>query len=242
MLYLISLGLFDKNDISLRAIEKAKQCDILYYENYTSFYHSDIKELEDLFNKPIKELSRQDVEDNSNKLIEECKLNNIGVLVIGDCLTATTHISLLLEAKKNQVGFEVIHGSSIFTAIGETGLSVYNFGKIVSIPFDNKNIKVAAETVKFNLENNMHSLLLLDLDPSNNRSMSFKEGLNYLISNGFSKEMKVLVCSFGKLSIIKYGSIKRLMKADLEYYPQSIIIPSNKLHFMEEEFLKSFEV
>ena len=48
MLYLISLGL-SKEDISIKAIEAAKQCEILYFENYTSVYPNSMDDLKNIF-------------------------------------------------------------------------------------------------------------------------------------------------------------------------------------------------
>ena len=43
-LYLISLGLADKEDMSIKAFKTAKQCSMLYLETYTS-KGADLKEL-----------------------------------------------------------------------------------------------------------------------------------------------------------------------------------------------------
>ena len=139
MLYLISLGLYDKNDISLSALSAAKKCKILYIERYTNFFGSSNKELEKLFKKKIIEIKREEVE--SLKLINEAKKSDIGLLIIGDVFSATTHSALMLEAINKKIKVGVIHGSSILTAIGETGLILYNFGKTASIPKENTNIK-----------------------------------------------------------------------------------------------------
>ncbi len=62
----------------------------------------------------------------------------VGVLIGGDCLSATTHVSLLLEATEQGVETRIIHGSSIFSAVAETGLSLYKFGRTVTMPFPEK--------------------------------------------------------------------------------------------------------
>ena len=195
MLYLISLGLADKNDVSLRAIDAARRCDKLYIERYTNYYGSSNKELEKLFGKKIAGLKRGDVE--SSKLIDESKKENIGLLVIGDVFSATTHSSLMLEAFDKKIKVEVIHGSSILTAVGETGLMLYNFGKTASIPKDNKNIESPYDILKRNKD--LHTLFLLDL------GLSFNEAIIYLLGVEKKRKGKVfdenklcVVCSFGK--------------------------------------------
>jgi len=44
-LYIISLGLHDYKDISLKALELIKDCNIIYLENYTCKYKESIEEL-----------------------------------------------------------------------------------------------------------------------------------------------------------------------------------------------------
>ncbi|HLC73912.1 MAG TPA: diphthine synthase [Candidatus Nanoarchaeia archaeon] len=242
MLYLISLGL-SKEDISIRAIETAKQCGILYFESYTSVYPNSLEELQNIFKKDIIGCKREVLENNSLKIIEESKKGDIGILVIGDCLSATTHISLILEARKNNVEVKLIHSVSVLNVVAETGLSLYNFGRVSSLPFSNENVISIIENIKINRKNNMHSLILLDLDPDNEIFVSINDALFYLEKNGFKEKDKVIACcQLGFNSDIKYGSIKELKKIKFDKFPQCLIIPSKKLHFVEEEYLNNFKV
>lgn len=242
MLCLISIGL-SKKDISLNAQETAKSCNKLLFENYTSVYPNSIKELEDIFHKKIIKINRESVENNSNKIIEESKKSNIGILIIGDCLSATTHISLIMEAKKQGVETKIIHSVSILTAVAETGLSLYNFGRVSSLPFNHENVMSVIENIKMNRKNNLHSLILLDLDPVNKVYVSINDALFYLEKNGIKEKEKVIACcQLGFNSDIKYGSIKDLKKIKFDKFPQCLIIPAKKLHFVEEEFLTKFRI
>jgi diphthine methyl ester synthase len=63
------------------------------------------------------------------------KSSNIALLVVGDPLSATTHTDLVLRCVSNQIPYTVIHNTSILTAIGMTGLSLYKFTPTLSIPF-----------------------------------------------------------------------------------------------------------
>jgi len=229
MLYLISLGLYDKKDISLRAIETGKKCKVLYFEDYTSFYGSSLKELEKLFGKKVNELKREDVE--SDFLVKEARDKDVGLLVIGDALSATTHSTFVLDKAK------VVHGSSVLTAVGETGLMLYNFGKVTSIPFDNESVKEPINVIKKNKD--LHTLCLLDL--KDGKYMKVSEGLNYLIKNGLSKERLVVGCSAlgSEKREIKVGKAKDLVKIKFSLKPQCIIVPG-KLHFIEEEILEKY--
>jgi len=228
MLYLISLGLYDKKDISLRAIEVGKKCDTLYFEGYTSFYGSSLKELENIFGKKIVSLKRKEVE--SDFLIQESKKKKIGLLVIGDALSATTHSSFILDKAK------VVHGSSILTAVGETGLMLYNFGKISSIPFDNKNVKEPYNVLKKNKE--LHTLFLLDL--KNGKYMPVSEGVKYLLRQGMGNKLVVGCSGLGSdRREIKVGKAKDMVKVKFSLKPQCLIVPG-KLHFVEEEILNEY--
>ncbi len=241
MLHIISLGLFDKKDISIKGFETAKKCHLLFLEKYTNYFGSNLKELEKFFEKKIIELKREDLENESLKIIRQAKKVDIGILIPGDCFSATTHISLLTEAKKENIEINIIHGSSILTAVGETGLSLYNFGKTTTIPFDNKNIKSPLEVFKNNLNFGMHTLFLLDI--KDNKYMNIKDGLSYLASNNLNKKtFCIACCSLGSENKeIKYGKIKDLIKYNFKNYPQCFIIPG-KLHFSEEEALEIFSI
>jgi len=235
-LFLIGIGL-EENDISLKAVNSLKMCNKIYLESYTSIGISK-GYLERLLNKKIESKDREFFENESKKIIQEAKKENIAILIQGDCLSATTHLSILQEAKENKVKAEIIHGISVFTAVGETGLSLYNFGKTTSIPFSYKNIRTPYEAIKSNLEKEMHTLVLLDLNPKENKFLTTSESLKYLVSLGLDKEKKAVICSkLGtKVKEIKYGKIKDLINTKLKDFPQCIIIPG-KMHFMEEDFL-----
>jgi len=135
MLVLIGLGLFDEKDLSLRGIEEAKKANKVYIELYTTAWFGDLEKLEEIIGKKIKVLKRKDLEENSGKILEEAKTQDIAIFVGGDPLVATTHSALILEARKRGIKTEVIHNSSIFSAIAETGLHIYKFGSCVTIPF-----------------------------------------------------------------------------------------------------------
>ena len=233
-MYLIGIGL-GINDVNLKSLEIVKKCSKLYLENYTS-KGCGAKDLEKLYGKKIKKLDRSIVE--SEFLVKEAKDNNIGVLVYGDCLFATTHISLILDAIKDKVRFEVIHNNSVFNYLGDIGLSLYNFGKIGSIIFNSK-VDTPYNILKDNLKINAHTLFLLDLDVENKKFMNIKEGLKYLLGKGMKDRVVIGCAGLGfKDRIIKAGMAKEVLNYNFDKYPQCLIIPSDKLHFIEEEALE----
>lgn len=243
-LYLISIGLFGKEDMSFKAAESAKSCNSLYFERYTGFYRDSARDIGEFIGKGVKELVRSDLEEHSKKIIDEARKKDIGILVIGDVLSATTHNVLLLECIEKKIPYKIIHGSSIFTAVAESGLSLYKFGNTTSIPFENKDIETPYDVLKGNKE--MHTLFLLDL--KNDRYMTAKEAIEYLLrvekkrKEGIFGKDKLCISFFSlgsKHSEIHVGSAESLLKINLNKKPQCLVVPG-KLNFVEEEYLNTF--
>ncbi|MBS3052604.1 MAG: diphthine synthase [Candidatus Aenigmarchaeota archaeon] len=251
-LYFIGLGLYDEKDMSVRALEVAKSCDILFVEFYTQKMNLNIKNLERTTGKKIKILTRKDVEENSEILLEPAKTKKVGFLIGGDPFCATTHTSLRQEAIKRKIKTYVIHGSSIFSAIGETGLHLYKFGSVVTIPFrdkfGNKLPLSVYEKIKENIDRGLHTLILLDIDAEKNKYMNAKEGIETLLDMEKRKKQKIItedskIIFFTRAgstnSTIFYDKIKNIAKRDLGEPPMIIIIPGD-LHFTEKEYLEVF--
>jgi diphthine synthase len=236
MLYIIGLGLNEKG-ISQQGLEAIKKCKKIYFENYTVDFPYSVKVLEKEIKKKIISANRELVE--SNKLVEEAKKETICLLVYGSPLTATTHISLIQEARKNKIKCEIVYSGSIFDAIAETGLQIYKFGKITSMPKWQKNFTPASfmEIVKQNKSIEAHSLILIDI------GLEFEESIKELEISAKEHNIKlgkIIICSkLGtKESEIVYKEVEKLKNLKFEK-PYCIIIPS-KLHFIEEEVLKGF--
>jgi len=254
MLYIISIGLADEKDMSLRAVEAAKKCDSLYAEFFTTKMNTTIRKLEKVTGKKIKEAKRSDLEEHSGKIMEEAKKHNVGILVGGDALSATTHAALLLEAGKKGVKCSVIHGSGIFTAVAETGLFLYKFGRTVTLPYPKENYSPESfyDFALLNKKCGLHTLILLDVQAEGKEYMDAHEGLRLLLeaerrkNKGlFIRSTKVITaCSLGsKNQIIKYGTVKALLRdKSLKGNTPAVIILPAKLNFTEEEFLESCSV
>ncbi len=234
MIYFIGLGLGNEKSITLEGLDVIKKSDLVYLENYTSKLQCSIKDLEKLYNKKII-LANRNLIENSSEILNNAKTKTVSLLIIGDIFTATTHFELLKEAISQKIPYKIINNSSIFTAIGITGLSLYNFGKTTSIPFETKNISTPIEVINSNLKNNLHTLVLLDLDPKNNKFMTVDSAINYLKDK--IKVNLVIACSAlgSDKQEIKIGNLNTKFK--FKNYPQCLIIPA-KLNFKEKEFLE----
>lgn len=247
MLYLIGLGL-SKEGISLKGLKRARTCDTLYLENYTSVIPElNSKDLEEKFKGKIRVLDRSEVEKEPDRILGEAKEQDVGFLVMGDPLVATTHISLVLEARKRQIETEVIHASSIYSAISEIGLQIYKMGKSATIPME-RDTKVPYETLRNNKKMGLHTLLFLDLDPKKSKFLRIPEAIDFLLSKTeggdleFKKDTKVIgAARIGSDSTVYYGKAEEIKKEDFGEPPYVLIIPG-ELHFMEEEALKKYSI
>jgi diphthine synthase len=244
----IGLGLFDVKDISVKGLEVAKDSEVLFAEFYTArLIGSTISEIEELVGKKIEVLDRERFE-KGDEIINAALENKVGVLVAGDPMTATTHVSLRLRAKAEGIKTRVIHGASILSsAPGLCGLHIYKFGKTASLPFPKENYFPTSpyDTIKKNLELKMHSLVLLDIDEHQKKYMRAGEALQLLLKmekergEGIIRE-DTLVCVLGSVGsedpVVLAGYLKDLLEGDFGEGLHCIIIPG-KLHFMEAKAL-----
>ena len=243
MLYLIGLGLGDEKDLSLNAIDVCKKCKAVYLESYTSMMGFNVENLNKLIGKPLIIASREMVENKAEEIILKDAANeDVAFLILGDVFAATTHYDLLLRAKKLKIKVDVLHNASVFTAVGETGLSLYKFGGVTSIPFENENIKSPIQVINRNIRAGYHTLVLLDLDPEKNRFMSINEALVYLLQGGMGNVDCVGVTALGsKKPEIIYGKADKLRKYKFKKFPQSLIVVG-KTNFVEDEALKQWKL
>jgi len=244
-LSLISIGLRDERDLSLRALDEARRCDALYAETYTTKLDTTPERLAALIGRPVEPLPRSRMEEKSDALLDEARRRRVGVLVGGDCLTATTHISLLLDARCRGIPTRVVHGSSILTAVAETGLSPYKFGRTVTLPLPEKGpADTVLDAVAENLDRGLHTLILLDLDAEADRHLTISQAIQILLDadrpHAFNPEtLTVAVARLGsETATIKAGKASEIAAEDHGPPPHTLIIPGH-LHFLEAEALKT---
>ena len=232
MLYLIGLGLNEKG-ISLEGLEIFKKCRRVYLEDYTVNFPYKKEKLEKIIGKKVISVNREFVENKMDELIKEAKKEDVILLIYGSPLTATTHISLIQELKKKKIKYGVIHNASILDALTITGLQIYKFGKIASMPrFESDSF---IDIIKENKKINAHSLILVDI------GLEFEEAIFKLEKAAKRKNLeinKLVICqSLGTINQkIFYMTVSKLKNKKIKK-PFSIIIPS-ELHFVEKEFLE----
>ncbi len=245
MLYLIGIGLGAPEDITFKGIEAIKKSGRVYLELYTSALLYPKTKLEIFLGKKVDAVEREFVASGA-QILEEAKTMDVCLLVIGDPLCATTHYSLLQQAREKQVEYAVIHNASIISAVGITGLQVYKFGRTASVPFPKENFEPEGfyDVIKGNKSIGAHTLLLLDIERG--RFMSINEAIEIIRCVERKKKQGVFlpkdicigIARLGfKEQLIVSGTVLELSDFDFGSPPHALIVPG-KLHFLEEEAIK----
>jgi diphthine synthase len=233
------------------ALDAIKACNRVFLERYTApVPEGEISSLSKLTGKTIEELDRAAVE-KGDVIIDAAKKGRASLLVPGDPMAATTHLSLRMRAISEGIAVRIIHASSVFSAIpGILGLQHYKFGRTITVPFPKEGFAPTSpyETLVKNLEAGQHTLALLDIDAENHRYMTAREGIEALLE----MEKKVggdllaggtLCCVVARAGhddcAIRAGPAKEMMEFDAGAPPHSLVFPA-ELHFMEAEALVAF--
>jgi len=245
----VGLGLNDEKGISLRGLEEAKTAKTAFIELYTSFMPDfSIKRFEKISGKKLNIVSRRELEEKNGETILKAAENGKAVLLVpGDPLIATTHITLRIEAEKRGIKTRIVHGASILSAvIGLSGLHNYKFGKSVTIPFPDETLsETPYNVIAQNKKRGLHTLCLLDIKAEEKRYLSIHESLGLLLK--IEEKRKKRVVSMDSLVVgiaragsdsptVKADSVRKLLDYDFGEPPYCIVFPG-KLHFMEAEAL-----
>ncbi|MFQ6128441.1 MAG: diphthine synthase [Thermoplasmata archaeon] len=246
----IGLGLFDEKDITIKGMEEARSCDVLFAEFYTSKLVGTSKErIEALLGKRIEILGREEVE-KGDVILEVAKSKRVGFLTGGDPMTATTHVELRLRAEKMGISTRIVYGVSILTAAASlVGLQSYKIGRTTSLPFPHEKFFPTSpyEAIDENLRMGLHTLLLLDIDEEGNE-MDARDALAYLLEMEEKEQKKAFTEDTVACVVSEAGSpeavarcerVKNLMRMDFGKPLHCLIVPGD-LHFMEKEALIVF--
>ena len=167
-LILIGMGPGGVSGMTVAAVDAAKNADYRRYEAYTALWSDeDLAELESEIGD-IQRVMRPEVEDPV-ELLQLAKNETVALLVVGDPFQATTHVDLQLQAREAGVECTVIHGISITGLVtGSIGLSNYRFGRQTTLtyPYGGWIATSPLEVIALNRIQGLHTLALLDLDPT----------------------------------------------------------------------------
>jgi diphthine synthase len=246
MLTFVGLGLYDKTDIS----EKGRACiataAAIYLEGYTSrLMGSDVEELGRYYGKPVRLLSREDVEQHPEELLQRAAREDVAFLTAGDPMVSTTHIDLRIRAAERGIKTAIIHGASISSAVcGISGLQNYRFGKSCSLPFLQKNWlpTTPVDVIVQNLALHLHTLVYLDILAD--RYMTVREAVDLIetiaAQKGVAIPLYVGIARAGSdHPVVSAGSAERLRATDFGP-PLHILVVPGELHDMERRYLEMF--
>ena len=167
-LWLIGIGPGDLDHMTERARGVARGCSKRYLEGYTAVLPpKEERRLESVVG-PWEKLMRDEVE-GAEDLLASARGESVALLVVGDPMQATTHIDLEDRCVEQGIGFHVIPGlSATALAVSLSGMQSYRFGRQVTLPFATSDYLPTSPLKMLcnNFENGLHSLMLLDLDPT----------------------------------------------------------------------------
>lgn len=198
-------------------------------------------------------------------ILAEAKRGNVGFLVAGDPMAATTHADLFLRAREKGIDVKIINNASVMNAVGNTGLELYKFGRTTTLVFPRENWMPESpyDIIAMNKEFGLHTLCLLDIQTETienekqgkkkqnkkerikSNFMTVNEGIQYLLQiekrrqkNVFTEDTPVVGCARlgSDNALIKAGSARELLKANFGRPLHCLIVPG-ELHFKEEEML-----
>jgi len=249
-LVFIGLGLYDEKDISIRGLEELKEADTVFAEFYTSLMpRLSISNLEKMIEKEVQVISRRTLEEEEGQVIfEAAKKGKATFLVQGDPMIATTHVDLLISAKKRGIRTRVIHSASAVSAVrGISGLQNYKFGKAVTVPFSDQGFvsETPYNVIRENKKMGLHTMCYLDIKAEEQRYLTVKEALQTLLEIEKQKKEQIITTKTLVVGVaragspepaVKAGYIEEIMNHNFGAPPHTLIIPG-KLHFMEAEAL-----
>ena len=239
----IGLGLNDEMGISVEGLEEARKSSVVYAEFYTNpMPRLDLKRLESLVGKKIQILDRVKLEeDGGREIVRAAQERSVALLVPGDPMIATTHISLRLSLAKQGISSRIIHAASIISAIcGATGLQSYKFGKAITIPYHNPFPQSVIDTISDNRTRGLHTLLLLDVRADRDKQLTIPQAIEKIVQarTDMNEMLAVGAARLGaRDEKIKAAKMQRLVQEDFGETPHSIVAVG-KLHFMEAEALR----
>ncbi|MCJ1359562.1 MAG: diphthine synthase [Icmadophila ericetorum] len=266
MLYLIGLGLADETDITVKGLQVVKQATRVYLEAYTSILLVDKEKLETYYGRSVILADREMVETGSDDILAEADRCDIAFLVVGDPFGATTHADLVIRARELKIPVRSISNASILSAVGCTGLQLYNFGQTVSMVFFTDAWKPSSfyDRIKENASLGLHTLVLLDIKIKEQSLENLMRGRKVFEPPRF---MTVAQCASQMLEIeeekgenvygpdslaigvarlgaenqkMAAGTLTQLTETDMGPPLHSLILVGKRLHDLERDFIRDF--
>ncbi|HTT26549.1 MAG TPA: diphthine synthase [Thermoplasmata archaeon] len=252
-LWFIGAGLGDDRDLTVRGLEALRRCDRIFAEEYTAVLaKGSLDRLAQAVGHPIERLERDAVESGAAVLQALAGSSRVALLVTGDPFVATTHIALRVEVEAAGHPWRYVPNASVATAAaGLLGLQSYRFGRTVSLPFPAPGFAPTSplDGIRGNRAQRLHTLVLLDLRPSEGAFLTANEALRLLGER--DPEGTVLgpdapVAAVARLGTESaravYGRRAEVERFDLGPPLHAVVVPAEPLHFEEEAAVRRWRV
>lgn len=183
-------------------------------------------------------------------------------------IRATTHTDLVLRARELAIPVRCIHNASIMSAIGATGLQLYNFGQTVSMVFFTETWKPSSfyDRLKENRQAGLHTLVLLDIKVKEQSLENLPRGRKIFEPPKF---MTVAQCASQMLETeetrgegvcgpqclavgvarigagdqkMAAGTLEQLSSTELGPPLHSLVLLGRRTHDLERDFVREFAV
>ncbi|MGI0048271.1 MAG: diphthine synthase [Nitrososphaera sp.] len=249
MLWFVGTGIDGYRGLSLAAADVLKKCDTVYVERFTSaLSEGDLQGLNSILGREVRPVQRWFVEDG-REIKEAARTREVALLTYGDPLIATTHSELRSRAARNSIKTAVLHSASgIASIMGETGLHVYKFGRMVTMMSEPQSAISVYSAIFENLLAGNHTLILTEYSHDESKEPFFLDPASvFKMLLDVERDQKHQIFSDGTFAVvasrvgmadhrIASGKVGSLAKVDFGAGPHSIIV-TGSLHFTEAEAL-----
>ena len=225
------------------------------------------------------------VESSSDEILAGADISDVAFLVVGDPFgyspfwrsvrirtlmdySATTHTDLVLRGRQLKIPIRNIPNASILSAIGSTGLQLYNFGQTVSMVFFTDSWRPSSfyDRIKENRAIGLHTLVLLDIKVKEQslenlaRGKRIFEPPRYMTVSQCAEQMIEIEEQraegvFGPDSLaigvarvgaetqrMAVGSLQQLTEVDMGPPLHSLVLLGKRTHDLERDFIRDFAV
>ena len=182
--------------------------------------------------------------------------------------SATTHSDLVLRARELNIPVRSVPNASIMSAVGVTGLQLYNFGQTVSMVFFTDSWKPSSfyDRIKENRGIGLHTLMLLDIKVKEQslenlaRGRKIYEPPRYMTAAQCACQMletegersegvygpdslAVAVARVGaEDQKIASGTLQQISRVDMGPPLHSLILLGSRVHDLEKDYIRGFAI
>lgn len=246
----VGLGPRGAAGLSAAALEAVAAAGAVFADDYTTrLPDGALPLLEGRRPGPIVRLGRERLESGKEVLDAAAGPGGAVLVVGGDPMAATTHITLRVEAVRRRLPVRIIFAPSVVhMAFSEAGLQHTKAGRTVSLPYPEPRFSPTSpfKHAAANWAAGLHTLVLLDIKVEEGRCMTGAEAAG-LIQDWADQEggepfgprpLGVVVARAGEDDCTRAaGALPRLRAGDFGPPMHCLILPA-RLHDEEREALK----